>query len=78
VLAVPIARATFDSCAEALGAGATLPEPPAPGVYRVLGPRGAPMIRGVVLSGCWFRGGQAWADAASVGVLSQWGRFGRS
>ena len=53
---VPIARATFDRCEVVLGGSATLPEAPGRGAYRALGLRGVLMVRGVVLSGRWFRG----------------------
>jgi hypothetical protein len=59
VWVVPIARATFDRCGVVLGGSATLPEAPGRGAYRALGLRGVLMVRGVVLSGRWFRGGRA-------------------
>jgi hypothetical protein len=59
VQVVPIARATFDRCGVELGGSATLPEAPGRCAYRALGLRGVLMVRGVVLSGRWFRGGRA-------------------
>lgn len=59
VWVVPIARATFDRCGVVLGGSATLPEAPGRGAYRALGLRGVLMVRRVVLSGRWFRGGRA-------------------
>jgi len=59
VWVVPMARAMFDRCGVVLDGGATLPEAPGRGAYRALGLRGVLMVRGVVLSGRWFRGGRA-------------------
>jgi len=59
VWVVPMARAMFDRCGVVLDWGATLPEAPGRGAYRALGLRGVLMVRRVVLSGRWFRGGRA-------------------
>jgi hypothetical protein len=56
----------FDRCGVVLDGGATLPGALGRGAYRALGLRGVLILRRVVLSGRWFRGGRARPSALAA------------